>query len=138
MLGGGGKGGGKDEKKDVSNAPAVLVGIVPGKADDRVAYLKALRVIPSLRKRGIASALIVAFARVAEERGVRRIELDDMSDRFRMEGNVYVRNGFVYRGKTGPEMYASPKAVLQAAKRERERAETGNTRELSQGDGEAA
>ena len=35
---------------------------------------------------------------------VKRIELDDMSDRHREDGNIYVKNGFRYVSEYGPEM----------------------------------
>ena len=44
---------------------------------------------------------------------VTTIELDDMSDRYRQPRNVYVNNGFRYCANDGPEMHATPAAVLQ-------------------------
>lgn len=82
---------------------------------DRVFWLMVLRVEESHRGRGIGTRLLLRLAELCIEDGVRRIEVDDMSDRFRMRRNIYRNLGFVYRRDTGPEMYAHPRRLLPRA-----------------------
>ena len=83
-----------------------------GVVRERTLHLLVLSVEEPYRGRGVGTAILKALARWCVEAGVRRIEVDDMSACHRRPRNVYVRAGFVYRRDTGPEMYASPRAVL--------------------------
>ena len=80
---------------------------------ERSATLELLHVAVEARGRGVGSALLVTFARLCRDAGVRRIDADDVSDRARTRRNIYAKHGFVYRRDSGPEMYANPRTVLE-------------------------
>ena len=44
--------------------------------------------------------------------GIVHIELDDMSDNYRKEHNIYIKHGFKYKYKTGPEMYGNTRQLI--------------------------
>ena len=66
------------------------------------------------RSRGVGTRLLHHVAEWCRAEGVRRIDVDDMSARHRLPHNVYVRAGFVYYERVGPEMHGSPAAVQRA------------------------
>lgn len=78
----------------------------------RTFLLMHLYVPPHARRRGIATLLLYHLAHRLGGDGCCRIELDDMSDRYRLENNVYTRAGFEYRSEWGPEMTASRRRVM--------------------------
>ena len=85
----------------------------------RCTTLQVVHVATDERGRGVGSSLLVAFAQLCGDAGVRRIDVDDMSDRARtVKHNLYVKHGFAYRNAHGPEMYTSPKTILQTARRD--------------------
>ena len=54
---------------------------------------------------GYGTRLLEYIKKVCRELGVKKIFLDDCSDRFNQpDGNIYVRNGFRYIKKRFPEM----------------------------------
>ena len=81
-------------------------------SNERCFVVLTLWVHRAHRNQGIGTKLLQGVAKWCEHRGVRRIDVDDVTDRWRMPCNVYGRLGFVYRQTTGPEMYASPRALL--------------------------
>lgn len=83
----------------------------------RAFILMTLRVEPRHRHRGIATRILHDIAEWCRGEGLRRIELDDMSIRHRMPGNVYLRAGFFYASASGPEMYGSPRRVVDETRR---------------------
>lgn len=80
---------------------------------DRMFQLMHIFVPCSLRNRGIGTMLLHKMAQHLRDLGCRCIELDDMSERHRQNTNIYVRSGFVYRQKVGPEMTGSPIRILE-------------------------
>jgi hypothetical protein len=57
------------------------------------------------RGKGIASFLLKISARIASFYNISTIQLNDMSDGYRVNGcNVYTNNGFIYKDDVGPEM----------------------------------
>lgn len=80
---------------------------------ERVFDLLALHVDDAHRNGGIGTTLLHALSVWCIDKGIKRIDVDDMSDRHRDSHNIYVNCGFAYRGKVGPEMYASPKTVVR-------------------------
>jgi len=82
---------------------------------DRVMFLMQLSVPDELQHQGIGSRLLQLVAAQARLEGCRRIDVDDMSLRFRALNNIYKKHGFRYRRDTGPEMYASPADVISRA-----------------------
>jgi GNAT superfamily N-acetyltransferase len=98
----------------IDDGRQVLARAVPrllGVQSDRVFFLMHLYVPPDQRGQGIGSQMLHALADYLFRSGCRRIELDDMTDRFGASDNIYVKCGFVYRGGAA-EMYASPARVL--------------------------
>lgn len=69
----------------------------------------------SMRNRRIATTLIAKYAALCKEQGVRVIDLDDTSDRFRSDCNLYVSVGFAYVRDGWPEMRGDVDAVLSSA-----------------------
>ena len=78
-----------------------------GRHVGRVFQLMHLWVPETQRHRGIGSHLLRTLYGHCAAVGVRRIDVDDMSERFTHPRNVYLNNGFVYRRSGYPEMYAS-------------------------------
>lgn len=72
--------------------------------DDSVLQITSLQTKPAYRGRGHASRLLKQVMREAKKAGMRTIELDDMSDRYRQEGNIYLAHGLRYVSDSGPEM----------------------------------
>ena len=83
-----------------------------GVVKDRVFFLMMLRVDEDRRESGWGIALLRALACWCVQRGIRRVDVDDMTDRHRQAHNIYVRAGFSYCADVGPEMYASPKQII--------------------------
>ncbi len=88
-----------------------------GVTRERVFFLMTLRVEDVHQNCGIGSDILRAVARWCADEGIRRVDVDDMSCRFRKENNIYRRAGFVYRHVHGPEMYASPRNMIECLKR---------------------
>ena len=78
-----------------------------GRRIGRVFQLMHLWVPEPHRNRGIGSHLLCTIHNHCANIGVRRIDTDDMSDRFTHPQNVYLKHGFVYRQLGRPEMYVS-------------------------------
>ena len=69
---------------------------------------------PDERRQGIATSLILRLAAYCtEHHGVTVIELDDMSDHYRQNDNLYLKLGFNYLEDNGPEMHAKISTVLK-------------------------
>ena len=91
-----------------------IVGALTGKRTCEIVLLY----VPLIeRGQGHAVTLLGVLAQILAEDGCCRIELDDMSDRYRNNRNVYTRVGFQYRSHCGPEMAASRRRVVQSCKR---------------------
>lgn len=85
-----------------------------GVCRDRTFFLMLLRVDEAHRGRGFATRLLRILAEWCRDEGLRRIEVDDMTDRQRQVRNVYVLAGFSYVKSYGPEMQATPRAIMRA------------------------
>jgi len=90
-----------------------------GVNDDRVFWLMTLYVPSDMRHRGVGRNLMLHIATECISTGCRRINLDDMSDRYNQDDNIYVNMGFTYRPCYTPEMYCSPHTVLNCSKKVR-------------------
>ena len=94
-----------------SHQVAYVCGVV---AASRKFVLQSVFTPPDERRQGIATSLIlrlVAYCR--EQHGVTVIELDDMSDHYRQNDNIYLKLGFKYLEETGPEMRAETSTILK-------------------------
>lgn len=80
---------------------------------ERTFQLLHIFVPRSLRNKGCGTTLLHEMAQRMRDLGCRCIELDDMSERHRQSGNLYLCSGFVYRNRAGPEMTGSPICVLK-------------------------
>lgn len=67
----------------------------------------------SQRNMGIAGSLLHILAHLLNANGYERIDVDDMSSRFRMPHNIYLKYGFNYCHETSQEMCTSPKTLLK-------------------------
>ena len=91
----------------------VQVGVASGHRVGRSFLLTRLFVHPRMRRRGVGSNLLRLVGKHCAQAGIRRIEVDDMSDWYRSERNIYTLLGFSYRSPHGPEMYVPPKTLLR-------------------------
>lgn len=105
---------GLDYRQAVEQDVPRVVGTLSSK---RTCEVVLLYVPPLQRAQGHAVTLLGVLAQMLAEDGCCRIELDDMSDRYRNNRNVYTRVGFQYRSHCGPEMAASRRRVVQSCKR---------------------
>lgn len=66
--------------------------------------LGSLYVDRKLRNKGIGSILLDQLVQYAKNNHVNKIVLDDMTDNYRQPNNIYLKHGFQYVNKDGPEM----------------------------------
>ena len=64
------------------------------------------------RLRGIGSSLLLKISKECHRDGCQTIEVDDMSNRFAKPHNIYTKLGFRYIKEDGPEMVATPQAII--------------------------
>lgn len=76
--------------------------------------LMSLRVEEAHRGQGLGLLLLGVVAEWCIDEGVRRVDLDDMSDNARSDRNIYSRAGFRYLRSWGCEMSATPSAIRRA------------------------
>jgi len=70
------------------------------------AYIPDMWVPKDMRNKGVATALLKAAISVARSRGVKKIELDNMTGNGdKKPSTLYQRVGFVYEQEGHPEMY---------------------------------
>lgn len=98
-----------DPEQALENDGPRVVGTL---TDKRTCQITLLYVPFVERGRGYAVTLLGSLAEMLADDGCCRIELDDMSDRYRSKHNVYTRVGFHYSGRCGPEMTASRRKVV--------------------------
>jgi GNAT superfamily N-acetyltransferase len=72
-------------------------GYIQGIVIDRIAYLQYVFIYRKYRKYGKAIELIKYFLEEAYKIGAVRVELDDCSDNYRSEHNLYTKCGFSYK-----------------------------------------
>jgi ribosomal protein S18 acetylase RimI-like enzyme len=73
---------------------------------DGSVFIKSLHVHPQFRLQGYGSQLLKNAINDANIHCIFSIELDDMSDHFAKNNNIYLKNGFKYVNPSdGPEMY---------------------------------
>ena len=102
---------------------------VCGVETDRIFTINYLYVSPENRRHGVATRLLQKLGRWCLVNGIRRIDLDDMSDNHRMKNNIYKKNGFVYRNKDcGCEMYGTPATLTRLTERNIQAQNTSNRR----------
>ncbi len=63
-----------------------------------------LHVDPEYRNQKIGTTILKYAMNDAKNSGIRVATLDDMSDNYRMNNNIYLQNGFNYLNDDGPEM----------------------------------
>ena len=56
------------------------------------------------RKKGLGDKLLKHIVEYAKKNDIKKIELDDMSDKAFKKHNIYLKNGFVYLKDGEPEM----------------------------------
>jgi len=66
--------------------------------------LCSLYVDKSYRNDGIGSLLLNQLIEFAKNQRITQIMLDDMTDRYRKQHNIYLKHGFKYINEFGPEM----------------------------------
>lgn len=71
---------------------------------DNIMIIKWLTTHNKYRHRGMADLLLKNVIKYANDNNIDKIELDDMSDRFLGNHNVYINNKFVYLMLGEPEM----------------------------------
>jgi hypothetical protein len=77
---------------------------------ESVLIVKYLR---SFKKRiGIGSKLLLHVCEIAKRQGINTIELDDCSDRFGYDRNIYIKLGLIYINLNYPEMTGDIKTIL--------------------------
>ena len=70
-----------------------------------ILYITSLHTEEKYRGNGYASKLLKFSIKQAKENGIRYVELEDMSDNFRKDRNIYINHGFKYCHDYGPEMF---------------------------------
>lgn len=63
-------------------------------------------------KCGIGTLLLLLVLKEADEKGMITVILDDDSDNYRLENNIYKKLGFVYCGEYCPEMEGVIKEII--------------------------
>ena len=66
-----------------------------------------------LRGRGIGKKMLLEVATECLKNSCRYIEVDDMSDRYRLKKNIYIHCGLKYKNNTGPEMYTDSRPIIK-------------------------
>jgi ribosomal protein S18 acetylase RimI-like enzyme len=90
---------------------------------DNVIYNKRRGIIHNLwvkkqfRNKKIGQNLLKKMIEQMYEIDILHIELDDVSDNFRSHNNIYLKHGFKYKYKTGPEMYANTRHLILKIKK---------------------
>src|SRR5438105_2693342 len=88
-------------------------GYIFGSVVNKVATLQDICVYPEYRSMGWGCCLIKEFLNRARELGAVRAEVDDFSDRYRKDHNIYINCGFQYQdAKNGPEMHGNIRHML--------------------------
>lgn len=80
---------------------------------NRNAFLLHLYVPLYLRHHGIARRMLFEVSRECLRNNCEKIYVDDMSDRFRKDDNIYIRFGFVYKNICDSEMYVNIKKLME-------------------------
>jgi ribosomal protein S18 acetylase RimI-like enzyme len=80
--------------------------------NERRAYISNLWVKESLRGQGIGTYLLKKFIKNLDDLGVIHVELDDVSDNYKKNKNIYIKFGFKYKRDDGPEMTASVRSLM--------------------------
>jgi ribosomal protein S18 acetylase RimI-like enzyme len=72
--------------------------------DQKYIFISSLWVKPKNRGKNEGTRMILSAAQYAMSKGIPLIRLDDMSNRYRMIGNIYRQVGFEYEDDDGCEM----------------------------------
>lgn len=84
-----------------------------GQFDNESFCLMSLYVPEKMRNYKKATQLVYNVCVYCYRKEIKYIELDDMSDNYRYENNVYSKCGFKYKDDTGPEMYSTPQECME-------------------------
>lgn len=90
-------------------------GYINGNIDDRCLYINFVDILPEYQNKGFGILLIEQILNEAASNGVVHVELDDCSDRYRNNHNIYINCGFKYKSKEC-EMYANLRHSLRCIK----------------------
>jgi ribosomal protein S18 acetylase RimI-like enzyme len=71
---------------------------------DNKATLTWIKTQKENRKKGYASTLLYHMIEYCRQYGFSEINLDDMTDNYRKDNNLYIKHGFKYLDDNGPEM----------------------------------
>jgi len=89
-------------------------GKIEGFITERTAIITNLYVKQEFRTKKLGTKLIKMFCEeVIFIHGCVNIELDDMSDNQRQENNIYIKLGFRYKYKYGPEMVGNTRNIIK-------------------------
>lgn len=90
-------------------------GMILGYSNKRTAFISTLYVHSKYRNKGMGTKLMKLFCENVIKHGCIHIELDDMSDCQRQRNNFYIKSGFKYKSKYGPEMVGNTRNVIRFA-----------------------
>ena len=60
--------------------------------------------------------MLLKIATECLKNSCKSIEVDDMSDRYRLKKNIYLDCGFKYKNDSGPEMYTDSLSIIKCLK----------------------
>lgn len=94
-----------DNDVDVTDNDVDVIGYLQfiKHASENKLTIISLYVSPIFQGKGYGSSLLKNVIKFAKKQEY-LITLDDMSDRFRSDHNIYIKNGFKYTDSSGPEM----------------------------------
>jgi GNAT superfamily N-acetyltransferase len=73
--------------------------------------MTVLFVNSSVQGKGLGTLLLSAVIITAGNEGIEKVTLDDVSNNYRKRDNIYLKLGFRYEKKFGPEMKGTTKCV---------------------------
>jgi len=88
-------------------------GKIEGFITERTAIITNLYVKQEFRTKKLGTNLIKMFCEEVIKYGCVNIELDDMSNNQRQENNIYIKLGFKYKYKYGPEMVGNTRNIIK-------------------------
>ena len=94
-----------EHEYDIKTVLNLEIPRIYGVINNHTLFIMNLFIPLEMRNRGIGSQLLSRMKIFCRNTGIIKIELDDMSDNFLKNNNIYIKNGFKYKKNTFPEMY---------------------------------
>jgi len=82
----------------------IIIGDINSIIDENTCIIKYIIVKDEFRNKGYGTMLLQELIEYCKECKINKIELDDMSDNFRKDNNIYLKNNFQYIDEGYPEM----------------------------------